>query len=62
MQQLWPKILQNIPEQINETFMMLGKRIYFDKNKKLLKSNDGNNISVDKSIKLCDKYNVGLLK
>ena len=38
MQQLWPKILETFPEQINGTFMMLCKRIYFDKNKKSLKS------------------------
>ena len=49
-----------MPEQINGTFMMLGRQIYFDKNKKLIKSRDNKNISDDKSIKLCEKYNVGL--
>ena len=39
--------------------MMLGKRIYFDKNKKSLKSKNDKNISADKAIKLCGKYNVG---
>ena len=33
MQQLWPKLLQTLPEQINETLMMLGRWIYFYKNK-----------------------------
>ena len=48
MKQLWPKLLQKFPEQINGTFTMLGKRIYFDKNKKSLKSKDNENISDDK--------------
>ena len=38
MQKLWPKILETLPEQINGAFMMLCKRIYFDRNKKSLKS------------------------
>ena len=42
--------------------MMLGKRIYFDKNKRSLKSKDDKNTSVDKLIKLCDKYNFGMSK
>ena len=57
MQQLWPKLIQIFPGQINGTFMMLGKQIYFDKNKKLLKSKDNKNISSDKAIKLCEQYN-----
>ena len=60
MIQLWPKLLQILLEQINGTFMMLGKRIYIDKNKKSLKINDDKNTSVNKSIKLCDQYNFGL--
>ena len=62
MQQLWPEILQTFPYQINGTFMMLGKWIYFDKNKKSLESKDNKNITADKSINLCEKYNVGLSK
>ena len=42
--------------------MMIGKRIYSDKNKKSLKSKDDKNTSVDKAIKLCEQYNVGLSK
>ena len=56
------KILQTLPEQINGTFMILGKRIYFDKNKRSLKSKDNNNISADKEINFCEQYNVGLSK
>ena len=42
--------------------MMLGNWIYFDKNKKLLKNKGDKNISVDKEIKLCEKYNFDLSK
>ena len=35
---------------------------YILKNKKSLKSKDDNNISVDKAIKLCGQYHVGLSK
>ena len=31
MQQLCPKLHQKLPEQINGTFMMLGKWVYFEK-------------------------------
>ena len=41
---------------------MLGNWIYFDKNKKLLKNKGDKNISVDKEIKLCEKYNFDLSK
>ena len=39
---------------------MLGKRIYFDKNKRSIKSKDDKDILVYKSIKLCEQYDVGL--
>ena len=42
--------------------MMLVKQIYFDKNKKSLKSKDDKNISADKEINLCEKYDIGLSK
>ena len=48
MQQLWKKLLQTLTEKINGTVMMIGKRIYFNKNKKSLKSKDNENISDDK--------------
>ena len=50
MQQLWKKLLQTLTEKINGTVMMIGKRIYFNKNKKSLKSKDDNKISLDKKI------------
>ena len=62
MQQLWPKLIQIFPGQINGTFMMLGKQIYLDKTKNYLKSKYNKNISYDKAIIFCVKYNVGLPK
>ena len=57
MQQLWPKNLQTLSEQINGLSMMLVKQIYFDKNKKSLKIKDNKKISDNKTIKLCEQYN-----
>ena len=62
LQQLWPKLIETLPGKINGTFMMLVKRIYFDKNKKSLKIKDNKNISADRAIKLCEQYNTGLQK
>ena len=62
IQHLWLKLPQTSPEKINGKFIMLGKRIYFDKNKKSLKNKDDKNIPSDKSINLCDQYNVDLTK
>ena len=60
MQKLWTKLLQTFPGQINGKFMMLGKWMYFDKNKQPPKIKDNKNISSSKAIKFCEKYNFGL--
>ena len=60
MQKLCKKLLQTFPGQINGKFMMLGKWMYFDKNKQPPKIKDNKNISSSKAIKFCEKYNFGL--
>ena len=62
MQELWPKLIPTLPQGDNGTFTVLGKTLKFDRKRKLLKSEEDKEISMDKARKLCENNNVGLSK
>ena len=53
MQELRPKLIPSLPQGDNGMFTALGKTIEFDRKRKLLKSEEDKQISMDRARKLC---------